>query len=349
MNRIPSLDGFRAISILLILFCHSRLAAGFPNSPVLSDVARQAEVGVTVFFVISGFLITYLLLAEEGKNGSISLKAFYIRRAFRILPVYFLYVAFILAWRNFETIGLTKSNLTHVLTFTVNFDHNKDWFLGHFWSLSVEEQFYLFWPATLLLFRKHLKVTLILLVTYSCVARVLAYKFPGVGPLVLAPFFSFSDAIFIGAFGGILFFESPQILKHRVFGSYFAQIVALGLFLLFVYCSEHGKLGIIALPFGNVIISLSILFLMIAYIFPSERVVFRILNNKAIVHIGILSYSIYIWQEFFFIGELKGFWRIFPYNILVIYLVSLASYYLWERPFLKMKKHFSVNKLQPGI
>lgn len=346
MSRIPSLDGFRAISILLILFCHARLSAGFPNSPLLIDIARQAEVGVTVFFVISGFLITYLLLSEEAKNGAISLKAFYARRAFRILPVYFLYIVFILVWRNFETFGLTNGNLAHIFTFTVNFDKNKDWFLGHFWSLSVEEQFYFFWPAMLILFRKHLKPVLLALIVYSCISRIIAYKFPQYSTFALAPFFSYSDAIFIGAFGGILFFGKPQWLQKGIFKSYPAQLAALFLFLLFVYCTEHGKLGLIALPIGNVIISASVLFLIVAYIFPSSSPVYKFLNNKIILHIGILSYSIYIWQEFFFIGEIKGWWRTFPYNIIIIYLVSLASYYLWERPFLHIKKRFSTPKMQ---
>jgi len=345
LKRIPSLDGFRAISIVLILFCHSRLSGTFPG--VLNDIARQAEVGVTVFFVISGFLITNLLLTEESKNNHINIKAFYIRRAFRIIPVYALYIVFILIWRNFETFGLTKNNLVHVLTFTVNFDKYKDWFLGHFWSLSVEEQFYLFWPALLLIFRKHLKTVLVVLVAYSCVARVIAHKFPEFEIISLSPFFIYSDAIFIGAFGGILFFENPELFKHKIFNSRLAKLAAISLFLLFVYTTEHGKLALISLPFGNAIISLSILFLITAYIFPSDKAVYKFLNNKVIVHIGILSYSIYIWQQFFFIGELKGFWRTFPYNIAVIYPVSLGSYYLWERPFLSLKKLFSANKIQP--
>ena len=332
---------------MLILFCHSRLTGAFSNT--LTVIAKQAEVGVTIFFVISGFLITNLLLTEESKNGSISIPSFYIRRVLRIVPVYLLYVAFILIWRNVETIGLTRDNLIHVFTFTVNFDTNRSWFFGHFWSLSVEEQFYLFWPASLILFRKHLKVVLVILVAWSCIARVIAYKFPEYGLITLSPFFIYSDAIFIGAFGGILFFENPEIFKHKIFGSYLAQLVALTLFLAFVYFTENGKLALISLPLGNSIISLSILFLICAYIIPSHNFVFKMLNNKAIVHIGILSYSIYIWQQFFFVGEIKGFWRMFPYNILVIYGVSLASYYLWERPFLKIKKHFSVTRLQPKV
>lgn len=277
------------------------------------------------------------------------MRLFYARRVLRIIPVYLLYIVFILSWLNFEPIGLTKNNLFHVLTFTVNFDKHRDWFLGHFWSLSVEEQFYLFWPAMLMLFRKHLKPVLVLLIGYSCIARVMAYKFPGDDLIFLSPFFAYSDAIFIGAFGGILFFEKPAIVKTRIFHSALAQLVALSLFILFVFFKEHGKLAWISLPFSNTVISVSVLFWVGAYVSPSKSIIYKILNHKVVVHIGVLSYSIYIWQQFFFIGEIKGFWRTLPYNLVAIYAVSLASYYLFERPFLKIKRHFSVNKLQPQL
>ena len=343
MKRIPSLDGFRAVSILLVLFCHSRLSSGFPSQLVV--VAKQGEVGVTIFFVISGFLITHLLMTEESKNGNINIGAFYIRRVLRIIPVYVLYLLFILLWRNFESMGVNRGNIIHALTFTVNFDSQKNWFLGHFWSVSVEEQFYLFWPAFVILFRKNLKVILCLLIAYSCLARVIAFKFAALELVTLSPFFEYAGAVFIGALGGIIFFEQPQILKHSIFRSSLAQLTALAIFVMFVYFTENGKLALISLPFGNVIISLSVLFLIFAYVTPSHQFMFKILNHKAVVHIGVLSYSIYIWQQFFFVGAITGWWRAFPYNLTVIYIVSLGSYYFWERPFLKLKKRFTPRKL----
>jgi peptidoglycan/LPS O-acetylase OafA/YrhL len=347
LKRIPSLDGFRAISILLVLFHHSGFSAGF--STAIYNISRKADVGVTIFLVISGFLITNLLLNEEADFGKIDVKSFYIRRIYRIVPVYLLYILFIFIWRNIEPIMVTNSNLLHALTFTTNFDSNKGWFLAHFWSLSVEEQFYLFWPATLILCRKNIKTALAILVVYSCIARVIAYTLPALETITLSPFFEFSGPIFVGAFGGVLFFESPQILHRKVFSSSFAQLAALTVFIAFPYFTAHGRLAIISVPFGHLIISLTILFLIFAYILPSDKIVFKVLNNKAIVHIGVLSYSIYIWQQFFFIGEFRGIWRTFPYNILIIYVVSLISYYLWEKPFLKIKNSFHHKKLQAAV
>jgi peptidoglycan/LPS O-acetylase OafA/YrhL len=343
MKRIASLDGFRAISILLVLFHHSRFSIGFPHR--FDELARQAEVGVTIFFVISGFLITNLLLTEQSKNGAVNLKGFYYRRILRIIPVYILYVFFLLLWQHIEDLSLDKFDLIHVLTFTENFASRKNWFIGHFWTLSIEEQFYLFWPLLVILFKKHLKVILFILCIYSCVARVLVYKHPGIEMLMLGQFFQYSDAIFIGSFGGIMYFEKPEILQHRFFKSYLAQLVALCLFLTFVYFTEHGMLAVISLPFGRSIISASTLFIILSYIRPSDKMIFKILNNKVVIHIGILSYSIYIWQQFFFTGNIKGLWRMFPYNWIVIYFVSLASYYLWETQFLKLKRHFSIKRL----
>src|SRR5262249_19081408 len=107
--------------------------------------------GVRVFFVISGYLITQLLLAEQAKTGAISLKGFYLRRAFRIFPASYTYVGLILIFNAVGWVALMPWDPTCALTYTVNYPPARAWPLGHLWSLSVEEQFYLGWPALLLL------------------------------------------------------------------------------------------------------------------------------------------------------------------------------------------------------
>jgi peptidoglycan/LPS O-acetylase OafA/YrhL len=321
----------------MILLCHSRYSAGFPQQ--FSDLVKHGEVGVTIFFVISGFLITTLLLAEEKTQGTVNVGAFYIRRAFRILPVFLLYTAFILLMKNYQPISLTTSNLIHALTFTVNFDPNNSWFLGHFWSLSVEEQFYLLWPLLLIFGRKHIQPILIVLILYGCVARVIHYKFPAYSALTLSPFFMFADAILLGALAAVVNTNHPHLARHKVFSNYWLQVLALSIFLLFIYLSGHGKMAVVSLPFGGLIISVCILFLILCYITPSNNLTFRLLNSKVMVHIGVLSYSLYVWQQFFFVGDGIVWYRTWPLNILVIYIVALASYHLWEQPFLRARKY----------
>jgi peptidoglycan/LPS O-acetylase OafA/YrhL len=339
MDRIPSLDGFRAISILLVLIAHSRLSVGFPEQ--FYDFARHGAVGVTVFFVISGFLITNLLFNEETRSTKISIRGFYIRRAFRIIPVFFLYIVFVLIWQNFEVLNIKSINIIHALTFTENFDKSPNWFLGHFWTLSIEEQFYLFWPLTFVFFRNRLKLIVTSLIIYSCLVRALVYKIPQIDLITLHPFFEKADAIFVGVLGAIYLKENPNILNHRAFRSYLLKTCALILIITLVYAQGYGKLAIISLPAGNLIISVAILFLLFAYIIPSKSLVFKFLNHKYIIHIGVLSYSLYIWQQVLFVGDGRFAWKSFPVNWLVIYVVALLSYYLWEKPFIKFGRYVS--------
>ena len=338
MKRLPSLDGLRAVSVILVLLFHAVLSKDFPAQ--LKPFAKFGDVGVTIFFVISGFLITYLLLTEHENNGKINLKSFYIRRAFRILPVFLLYTGFIVIWKNFENIFVTTSNLLHVVTFTVNFDVKKSWFTGHFWSLSIEEQFYLFLPALLVFYRKRVIPIIACILVYSCITRVISYKFAPLGNYFLAPFFDYADALFIGVLAGIYYQKNPAIVNYKIFSNVIIQLFAVILIALFKYTAGTGHLAIISLPFGNTIISLCIIFLIISSINPENKILYKVLNSKPFVHIGILSYSIYVWQEFFFVGEFMPFWRMFPFNMVCIYFVSLCSYYLWEQPFLKMRRSF---------
>jgi len=139
MHRIPSLDGLRAISITLVVLSH--LVKWRHVS--LDVVGSYGALGVHVFFVLSGYLITNLLLREYARSSTISLRDFYVRRAYRIFPAAFVFLAVVvvLYWRQ-----MTWYHVAAAVFYVANMDLTRPWIFGHLWSLSIEEQFYLLWP-----------------------------------------------------------------------------------------------------------------------------------------------------------------------------------------------------------
>jgi len=171
MRRYTSIDGLRAISVCLVIFFHAFFlsiakmeAASIPDMvhsvPVLLGWVWHGEKGVDVFFVISGFLICTLLLGEQRKKGRVSLKAFYLKRFFRIFPAYglLILVGVIASWPNSENYWLN-------LLFINNHSSMGDGFLPWTWSIAVEMQFYALFPLLFLVFSKYpKKLAVILLV-----------------------------------------------------------------------------------------------------------------------------------------------------------------------------------------
>jgi len=147
--RLHSLDGLRALSILLVLVGH---VAGTVNAPEwLTPLHNLGNFGVKIFFVISGFLITLLLLEELGVSGRIDLRGFYLRRCCRIFPAFYFFIGCIVLANAGGYIELYPNDVLHAATFTMNYHHDRAWALNHTWSLAVEEQFYLLWPLLLML------------------------------------------------------------------------------------------------------------------------------------------------------------------------------------------------------
>ncbi|MBV8072845.1 MAG: acyltransferase, partial [Acidobacteriaceae bacterium] len=149
---IPTLDGWRAVAIGMVIAYHASMVPFGTVEAYRSSWAyllRFGHIGVALFFGISGFLITTLLLREEARNGRISLSKFYIRRCFRILPAYYALLGSI------TILGLitSRAELMSSLCFVRNYIHEGagggSYVTGHLWSLAVEEHFYLLWPGLL--------------------------------------------------------------------------------------------------------------------------------------------------------------------------------------------------------
>ena len=168
MKRIPSLDGLRAISILLVVVGHMAKSGHGPR--IFWD--HYAEVGVRIFFVISGYLITNLLLHEHQRTSTIKLREFYVRRAYRIFPAAFVFmlVAFTAYWHQ-----LRWYDMAAALLYLANHDYLRPWILGHLWSLSIEEQFYVVWPSVLKYWYRHRVTILIAAFAVAPVARTVLY------------------------------------------------------------------------------------------------------------------------------------------------------------------------------
>lgn len=338
MERIRSLDGLRGVSIILVLISHFKFADGFPWQ--YRRVTDVGGVGVTVFFVISGFIITYILLNEYAQNGKINLFQFYIKRALRILPVFLLYTLFVIIWEIIQNKNTDNGDLLNVFTFTLNFAKDCRHAFGHLWTLCVEEQFYIIWPALLIIFRSKLKFTIGFLFFYSVFASLIEYKFPSLKMYFLTPFFKFGGMMFSGAFAAVFLFENPSITEYKIFKSNLFQFFAIVLFFGMIYVYNSRKFAIITLPLGGVMMLVCILYIILSNLKPNGTFMYTFLTNKIVQHIGVLSYSIYIWQQFFVNSEFGGFWHKWPQYIILIYLAAVASYYLWEKPFLNLKKKF---------
>ena len=301
-RRIPSLDGLRAISIAFVLFEHLSGTHGAPISleTVHHRMGELGSLGVRIFFVISGFLITTLLVEETKATGRISLGAFYVRRMFRIFPAAYTFVLVAFLLDHFGVIHLLDGDLLHASTYTMNFHEPKSYWLVHLWSLSVEEQFYLFWPALLLVAgARGAAVVAVGQVVFAPLIRLLIwYKFPA--HRHFQHFWAVMDPI---ATGCLLALWHPWLLKQRAVVAFlrsrlfFAVPLAV---LAMMYLAEHSFAAYMA---HDTLMNLGIVACVARFVFFPEGLAGRLLNLAPVRAVGVLSYSLYLWQQLFVYRE----------------------------------------------
>src|SRR5665213_127722 len=317
-RRIPSLDGLRTLSIGLVLLGHIYGTAHYPRNEFTRFVGQFAHLGVQIFFVISGFLITTLLLKEKGRTGKINFRHFYMRRTLRIFPAAFFYITVI-------AVVAHPGYLAYAYTYTMCYaSQARPWLLGHLWSLSVEEQFYLLWPAALVLgwtYRRRVGIAILLL---APVARLLFWH---AGLHEIAEYFpAVADSLMMGC---LLAFYQGSIRKKFRWLSRPEVFVVLGLLTLF---SQHLLPRVrLQIAFGGLIP-----FIIALFLYSSMERADWFLNNRVTSFLGILSYSLYLWQQPFLDRRSDQWWTAFPVNLLLALACAVGSYYVVERPFLRI-------------
>ncbi|WP_116811768.1 acyltransferase family protein [Steroidobacter cummioxidans] len=335
-SKIPSLDGARAFSIFLVLVAHLALVETIPYSAEI-HATDIGNFGVRIFFVISGFLITTLLLQEYARNGSISLRNFYVRRAFRIFPA--LYV-FLLVTTVLGLLGQTSIDIAHLPFVAASFLSNyaegqRIW--DHTWSLSVEEQFYLLWPFILVLggwrFGFKLLVAALLLSPLFRVAIDNGY-WPG---SIARSFEANADALAAGCALAVFRDRLMQIrLYAGLVNSPFLPLFAVAT-LLITRLTIHDTLVWDLLK--NTTYNGLIMMVLDRYMRHPGTIVGAIMNWKPVAYVGTISYSLYLWQQLAMFNTWNLSWL---EQIVFSFAAAIASYYLVEKPFLRLRKRFEV-------
>lgn len=360
MNRIKCIDGLRAISIIMVLLAH----AG-PTMPqilrghFLFNFLANAGLGVRIFFVLSGYLITKILIIEEAKTGIINIRHFFLRRMLRIFPIFYLYILVVVLLKLYyipniiDKVSDVVPALFYVWNYKflwVNISGNANWFLGHFWSLSMEEQFYLFWPFTFAFFysndsRSRFFRVLIAVIVLMPVLRVASYfLMPENRGQIAWMLHTGGDSILIGCLGALI--EKTERFKS-VFIDYLNNkwLIVFTLLFLFILSPSLSLAygGAYQLPFG---ISLDNIFILILlfWIMYIPTIFTKFLNHKVMVNIGTLSYSLYVWQQIFLTNIYKYWFNLFPQNLIIVFLIGYFSYYVIEKPILRLKR-----KLKPVV
>ena len=319
--------------------------------PFVFLVFGNGGMGVSIFFVISGYLITTLLLREREKTGTISLTSFYIRRAFRILPPLYLYVLFLaVLGLTGHLPGMDRREVLTALTFTRNYlPTGGQWALEHLWTLCIEEQFYLLWPALLVFSLVH-RNSIGKRRTAICIAlAVIAIEpFIRVGTYLLLPkphnpgmFHMEADTLMFGALGALL-------QGNARFESGFRRVTRWPWLVPILLFFGSGVLSMRFLnywnfPVGTTVTGFLILIWLLWLVRNPESVMGRVMNQPAVAWVGRLSYSLYIWQTFFLyhsnvtVFGREGWFNTFPGSWFCIFAVAVFSFYCIEQPSLRLR------------
>ena len=351
-RRIAGLDGLRALAVVSVVLTHFGAFAGLDNSPFLP--LFHGQTGVRAFFVLSGFLITRLLLQEYEQNGRISYPDFLARRALRIFPLYFLFL--VLASLLFLT-GYWRTNpsgLIYAWLYVYNFAPPAlyDPMLAHTWSLAVEEHFYLLWPLALLLLvpRERALIGFILVTAIaSFLSFIILTRWMGIRGFFLERWTVVAAfSLLVGCLAAVLAHFQGASAFVRFCRSNAGCLVAIGLFAVPALVSFVPLLQGRVVPgyTASAVQSFGIAVLVLWITSRQDSVAVAALEFTPLRYLGMISYGIYVWQGFFLATsparDPQSSWP--PSSSLGLVGIAICaplSYHYFERRFLAMKARFN--------
>lgn len=340
-SRLPALDGLRAIAVLLVITGHANYP--IPGIP--------ADLGVNLFFVLSGFLITRLLLAEQEDTGHVDLWTFYKRRAFRIFPAYyaFLFLSFAIdaVMGDKWPASLTASAISYTVNYFNATHGHPTTSIAHAWSLAVEEQFYLLWPVALMLMSRWGRLVQgTALIAFSALVWRTALMFIGAKPAYLYNAFETRmDCLAVGCLLAIVWHRQHEfaMLARR---SWYPIATIASIIASRIVPSEayHYSLG-----FTVEALLCGVLLVQVIHLSPTTG--WRFLDHPVMRYLGMISYPMYLYHA---IGGAFGR-RIpgshpgveFTGSLVATILIATGSYYAIERPFLALRDRVRYPRTQP--
>jgi peptidoglycan/LPS O-acetylase OafA/YrhL len=352
-RHLPTLDGWRAVAILLVIVDHGAdpllralLALG-GHAAAFSSLAYESlkdpvgRGGVHLFFALSGYLITRRLLEEEAARGGVSLSSFYIRRLFRIQPAALTYLAVVGILGLSGVVALTAGGWRSALLGYANLSMaTQTWYTSHFWSLAVEEHFYLLWPLAFVLLGPRRRLA---------------------GALALAGLLALWLWIVVRyhvASSPYMWVRSDIEGNWVIWGCVAALVQAsrAGARLLALVTPPGMGLTILLLALASVLLSgldakiacgLTVLtaaatpLLLLGTLRRPEALLGRLLESPPLRALGRISYSLYLWQQLFFVWDSHrsaalGPLQVPPWRLPLALGCALASYHLLERPMIAL-------------
>ncbi|MES1187396.1 MAG: acyltransferase [Myxococcales bacterium] len=347
-QRLPALDGLRGLAVLAVVGFHG----GAP-------LTAGGFIGVDVFFVLSGFLITSIIATEQLTTGSINLRNFYMRRVLRLAPALLLLLAVYAA----GSIAFSKTASRNLIDALITLFYATNWArayslhapldLGHTWSLSIEEQFYLTWPLLLgLLLRRLGRVrtqqVALGLAGFAWLARA-ALVFAGSTELrIYSGLDTHADGLLLGCALALAGVTDNARKTGRVLPSY-APAVALVVLCAFLLLGNWKSREMFLGGFAAVNIAAATLIASIALGTaegPASRIL-SLLRFRPLIWVGTISYGVYLWHyPIFRMLKALGFsrWPRLGIGVTLTFALASLSFYLLEQPALRMKKRFELRR-----